>query len=229
MGRRRSRTIASERRAGANTGNLGSTGQRGQNPAVVPDQISSRLADAIALVVEHHGGDSRKQSPVPVLAHLFAVCAMVQQDGGDEDEAIAALLHDTLEDKPELLSAADIESRFGSRVLQIVRVSTDTPEDYVGGEKPPWRKRKEAYLDHVKRTDPSLLRVTVADKVDNLRALVADHARIGESLWSRFNAPKADQLWYYRSAAHAYRDAGFTGPLLAELERLVGLLGKAAT
>jgi (p)ppGpp synthase/HD superfamily hydrolase len=195
----------------------------------MPDLISPRLADAIQLIVELHGRDSRKQSPVPVLAHLFAVCALVQQDGGDEDEAIAALLHDSLEDKPELISATAIESRFGSRVLQIVRVSTDTPEDYAGGEKPPWRKRKEDYLAHVRRTDPALLRVTVADKVDNVRALLADHARLGESLWSRFNAPKADQLWYYRSAAQAYRDAGFRGPLLIELERLLELLPRLLT
>jgi (p)ppGpp synthase/HD superfamily hydrolase len=163
-----------------------------------------------------------------MLAHLFAVCGLVQHDGGDEDEAIAALLHDSLEDKPELISAAAIESRFGSRVLQIVRVSTDTPEGYAGGEKPPWRRRKEDYLAHVRRTDPALLRVTVADKVDNLRAVLADHVRLGEALWSRFNAPKADQLWYYRTAAQAYRAAGFSGPLLTELERLVDLLQEAA-
>jgi (p)ppGpp synthase/HD superfamily hydrolase len=191
------------------------------------DLISTRLADAIQLVGQLHGRDSRKQSPVPVLAHLLAVCAMVQQDGGDEDEAISALLHDTLEDKPDKLSPATIEERFGSRVLQIVRISTDTPEGYAGGEKPPWKERKEAYLAHVRRTDASLLRVTVADKIDNLRALLADHARVGESLWIRFNAPKAEQLWYYRSAAEAYRDVGFTGPLLTELERLVDLFEKA--
>lgn len=175
-------------------------------------------------VVQLFGRDARKQSPVPVVAHLLGVCALVQHDGGDEDEAIAALLHDVLEDKPEELPAPAIEKRFGSRVLQIVRVSTDTPEDYVAGEKPPWKARKEAYLAHVRRADPSLLRVTVADKVDNLRALLADHARVGESLWSRFNAPKTDQLWYYRAAAQAYREVGFTGPLLTELDRLVKLL-----
>jgi (p)ppGpp synthase/HD superfamily hydrolase len=191
------------------------------------DFISARLATAIELAVRVHGRDARKQSPVPVLAHLLSVCALVQQDGGDEDEAIAALLHDTLEDKPELVKAANIEEQFGRRVLQIVRVSTDTPEDYAGGEKPPWRQRKEAYLSHVRRTDPTLLRVTVADKVDNLRALLADYARIGESLWSRFNAPKADQLWYYRAAAQVYREAGFSGLLLTELERQVDLLAKA--
>jgi (p)ppGpp synthase/HD superfamily hydrolase len=188
------------------------------------DLISSRLAEAIDLAVQLHGRDSRKQSPVPMVAHLLGVCALVQQDGGDEDEAIAALLHDSLEDKPELISAAAIEERFGRRVLQIVRVSTDTPEGYAGGRKPPWKERKDAYLAHVRQTDPSLLRVTVADKVDNVRSLLADHARMGDALWSRFNAPKADQLWYYRSAALAYREAGFRGPLLNELDRLVGML-----
>lgn len=97
----------------------------------MPDLISSRLAGAIELVVQLFGRDARKQSPVPVLAHLLAVCALVQHDGGDEDEAIAALLHDVLEDKPDLFPAAALEKQFGSRVLQIVRVSTDTPKDYV--------------------------------------------------------------------------------------------------
>ena len=194
----------------------------------MPDLISPRLADAIGLVVQLHGRDARKQSPVPVLAHLLAVCALVQHDGGDEDEAIAALLHDALEDKPDQITPATIEGRFGSRVLQIVRISTDTPADYAGGEKPPWRRRKENYLAHVRETDPALLRVTVADKVDNLRTVLSDHARFGESLWSRFNAPKSDQVWYYSTAAQAYHDAGFTGPLLDELHRLVALLKRAA-
>jgi GTP pyrophosphokinase len=194
----------------------------------VSDLISPRLEEAIQLVVQIHGRDARKQSAVPVLAHLLGVCALVQHHGGDEDEAIAALLHDALEDKPDLLSAESIESRFGSRVLQLVRVSTDTPPDYAGAEKPPWRTRKEAYLEHVRCTDPALLRVTVADKVDNLRAMLADHARVGEALWTRFNASKADQVWYYSTAAQAYREVGFTGPLLAELEQLVELLRKAA-
>ena len=175
-------------------------------------------------MVQIHGRDSRKQSPVPVIAHLLGVCALVQHDGGDEDEAIAALLHDVLEDKPDLLSAMAIEERFGNRVLQLVLISTDTPADYAGGDKPPWKLRKDAYLAHVRQIDATLLRVTVADKIDNLRALLADHARHGEALWGRFNAPKEDQLWYYRSVAEAYREAGFSGPLLAELERLVELL-----
>jgi (p)ppGpp synthase/HD superfamily hydrolase len=185
------------------------------------DAISPRLRDALCLADSLHGHDTRKQSPVPMLAHLLGVCALVQHDGGDEDEAIAALLHDALEDKPEQITITKIEERFGPKVASIVVIATDTPPDFGGGRKPPWRQRKEQYLDTIRRTDPSLLRVTIADKVDNLRAILADYRRLGEPFWSRFSAPKHDQLWYYRTALEAYRTAGFTGSLLNELERLV--------
>jgi (p)ppGpp synthase/HD superfamily hydrolase len=185
------------------------------------DELTDRLAEAVALVARLHGRDARKGTRIPTLAHLFGVCALVQQDGGSEDEAFAALLHDALEDHPERISAAELESRFGARVRRIVELSSDTPAGFDGGPKPPWRERKDSYLDHARRADPADLRVTVADKVDNLRAIAGDLTRVGGALWSRFNAPRADQLWYYRSALEAYRAAGFAGPLLVEMERLV--------
>ena len=185
------------------------------------DTISPRLKEALGLAVELHGSDTRKQSPVPLLAHLLGVCALVQHDGGDEDEAIAALLHDALEDKPELITMTAIETRFGPKVAAIVAVATDTPPDFRGGLKAPWRQRKEAYLATIRKADPSLLRVTIADKVDNLRAILADYRRLGEPFWLRFSAPRRDQLWYYHTALEAYRTSGFAGPLLSELERLV--------
>jgi GTP pyrophosphokinase len=192
------------------------------------DVVSPRLFDALQLAMRIHGRDARKSSRVPVLAHLLSVCALVQHDGGNEDEAIAALLHDSLEDKPTCVSADDIARQFGSRVLDLVRIATDTPRGYIGGKKPPWKTRKEAYLAHICVTEPTDLRVTVADKIDNLRAILADHARLGDCLWERFNAPKELQVWYYRSAAEAYRQVGFSGPLLAELDRLVLALEVAA-
>lgn len=188
------------------------------------DHLSDRMADAIAYAVQLHGRDSRKGTRTPVLAHLFAVCALVLRDGGDEDEAIAALLHDALEDKPESTSAREIEERFGARVRRIVEMSTDTGADYRGGPKAPWRERKERYLAHVREAPPEDLRVTVADKVDNVRAILDDHRQAGDALWGRFNAGKEDQLWYYESAARAYRAAGFGGPMLEELEALVSRL-----
>ena len=186
--------------------------------------LTSRLYEAVRLTVDLFGRDARKSSLVPALSHLFSVCALVQLDGGDEDEAIAALLHDTLEDKPQLITRKQIQKRFGARVLEIIEVSTDTPQDYQGGPKPPWRDRKQAYLDHARKTDPTLLRVTVADKVDNLRAILADHQRIGVELWQRFNAGQTDQVWYYQEAVKAYEQAGFQSPLLTELTRMVAEL-----
>ncbi|HEX5387459.1 MAG TPA: HD domain-containing protein [Gemmatimonadales bacterium] len=194
----------------------------------MPDTISPRLQEALDWAIELHGRDARKQSPVPVLAHLLAVCALVQLDGGAEEEAIAGLLHDALEDEPEIATAEEIERRFGSRVRQIVQISSDTPEEYRGGRKAPWKERKAKYLEHVRHSSPDLLRVTVADKVDNVRALLADLTRLGDALWTRFNAPKPEQLWYYRGALDAYKSAGFKGPLLAELERLVIELERTA-
>ena len=187
--------------------------------------LSPRMYEALELAFKLHGHDTRKSSDVPYIAHLLHVCAMVLQDGGDEDEAVAALLHDALEDKPEKINQAKLRKRFGERVLQIILVATDTPTNYKGGPKPPWHERKERYIEHIRRTtDPNMLRVTVADKLDNVRAMLADYRRIGEELWERFNAGKEDQLWYYHSAVDAYREVGFSGPLLDELEGLVMLL-----
>ena len=192
------------------------------------DLLSPRLQEALDYAIRLHGREARKQTQVPVLAHLLSVCALVQQDGGDEDEAVAALLHDSLEDKPGETSPTVLSQRFGTRVLALIQLGSDTPPEYAGGPKPPWRARKERYLEHVRHAPPSTLRVTVADKVDNVRAILADYHRVGEALWSRFNAGKADQLWYYQSALAAYKEAGVRGRLLDELEQLVGQLTRAA-
>lgn len=195
-----------------------------------PDPVlTDRLAAAIRVATDLHGRDARKGTNIPVLTHLFAVCLLVQRDGGSEDEAIAALLHDALEDHPEQLSADALESQFGARVRQLVELSSDTPPGFAGGVKPPWRDRKERYLAHARAADPADLRVTIADKIDNLRAILADYAVLGESLWTRFNAGRNEQLWYYRAALRAYRDAGYRGGLLDELERLVAALPPEAT
>lgn len=188
------------------------------------EEISPRLYQALVLTFQLHGRAARKQSAVPYLAHLLSVCALVQQDGGDEDEAIAALLHDALEDKPQEINRQEIHSLFGAKVLALIEIATDTPPDYQGGNKPPWRQRKENYLERIRHTPPAMLRVTIADKIDNARAILADYRQLGDRLWNRFNAGKSDQLWYYRSALAAFEAAGASGPLLDELSRLVDLL-----
>lgn len=187
-------------------------------------KLTPRLHEALEIAYELFGQEARKQSQVPYLAHLLSVCAMVQMDGGNEDEAIAALLHDVLEDKADQIRPEEIKQQFGEHVLEIIRISSDTPRDYAGGKKPPWKKRKKAYLEHIYQTDASLLRVTIADKVDNARAILADHHRVGEEIWNRFNAGKKDQQWYFDGCLKAFDAAGFNGPLLEELRKLVNQL-----
>jgi (p)ppGpp synthase/HD superfamily hydrolase len=191
--------------------------------------LTSRFQDALDLAFRLHGHATRKASKVPVMAHLLGVCALVQQDGGSEDEAIAALLHDVLEDEPGHITRDDLRQRFGERVMAIIDAATDTPRDYRGGPKPPWRQRKEAYLAHARTADPALLRVTIADKVDNLRAMIRDYRRVGNALWWRFHAGRDEQLWYFRACMEAYRAAGCKGELMDELrcllEQLTSLTG----
>jgi (p)ppGpp synthase/HD superfamily hydrolase len=187
-------------------------------------RLSARMQDALDLAIRLHGKDSRKRSSVPMLAHLLGACALTLQDGGSEDEGIAALLHDALEDKGDQVSAREIGERFGDPVRTIVELCTDTPAGYTSGPKPTWKERKLDYLGRVRRADPSLLRVTVADKVDNLRAIVADYRRVGEGLWERFSAGKGEQLWYFDQALEAYRASCVAGPLIDEMEWLVGEL-----
>lgn len=187
---------------------------------------SDRLDDAFALARRLHAGDVRKGTHVPYLAHLLGACALVLADGGDEDEAIAALLHDALEDHPEAISRADIGARFGARVRAIVEHCTDVPPGWTGGPKPPWRQRKEAFLARVRAAPADGLRVSLADKLDNARAVLADYRRLGAAVWARFNAGGDDQRWYYRSLVDAYRTAGVASPMLDELARIVDELDR---
>lgn len=180
-----------------------------------------RFHDALAFAVQLHGADIRKGTMIPYVAHLFSVCSLVQVDGGSEDEAIAALLHDALEDHPKEASREVIAQRFGHDVLAIVEACTDTPAGYEGGAKPPWRDRKTAYLEHVRTSGRKPTRVALADKLDNARSILMDHRQIGDQLWSRFNSGKEDQLWYYRSLVSAFREAGAAGFLIDELEDVV--------
>lgn len=142
------------------------------------NRLSERFYAALELAFKLHGQDSRKSSKVPVMAHLLAVCALVQMESDDEDVAIAALLHDSLEDKPAEISRAEIREKFGEHVIQSIEISSDTPPDFAGAEKPDWDMRKTAYIAHIRNSDPALLDVSVANKVDNARAILADHRRI---------------------------------------------------
>jgi (p)ppGpp synthase/HD superfamily hydrolase len=150
----------------------------------------------------------------------MSVAALVLEDGGDEDEAIAALLHDALEDCADVVSASDLEEQFGPRVRDLVIACTDTPPDYAGGRKPDWTTRKTAYIASIAHGDVPM-RVSLADKVHNARSILRDHRTSGEAVWERFSATRAQTLWYYNALIDAYRSAGASGFLLDELERTI--------
>jgi (p)ppGpp synthase/HD superfamily hydrolase len=196
--------------------------------------LTDRFQDALLFAAQVHARDRRKGTIIPYIAHLLGVCALILTDGGSEDEAIAGLLHDTLEDHPQDVQPEALERRFGPRVRSLVEGCTDTPPGFTGGPKPPWHERKEAYLAHLHQASPEALRVSLADKLDNVRAILADYRQIGEEIWSRFSAPRGKQLWYYHALVDAFRRAHPPGRLLepfaecvAELERRAG--GRAAS
>jgi hypothetical protein len=179
----------------------------------------SRLADALATAERLHGAQKRKGTEIPYVSHLLAVAGLVIEGGGDEDAAVAALLHDAVEDAGGPPTLAAIRERYGDRVAEIVSACSDT--DVV--PKPPWRARKQAYIDHLRGDDlpDGALPVSLADKLHNARAIVADLRTHRNALWTRFNErDPAAHLWYYRWLADVFA-ARCPGPAATELSRAV--------
>jgi (p)ppGpp synthase/HD superfamily hydrolase len=180
--------------------------------------LTDRFDDALVFARQRHNTQIRKGSGSPYVSHLLGVASLVLEAGGDEDQAIAGLLHDTLEDFEYTgVTYDELVSRFGERVARIVRDCSDA-EPGMGEDKPPWRLRKEAYITALSEHGDDSLLVSNADKLHNARSIVADYVRMGPSLWKRFN-PDADQLWYYSSLVAVFHRRGT--PLAGELERTV--------
>ncbi|MFZ6029658.1 MAG: HD domain-containing protein [Chloroflexota bacterium] len=186
--------------------------------------LSSRFEEALTYAFQLHQGQARKGSGVPYVSHLLAVTALVLEYGGDEDQAIAALLHDAVEDQGGLPVLAQIRDRFGECVADIVAACSDSFET----PKPPWRARKERYLAHLPEKLPAARLVSLADKVHNARTILADYGRIGEEIWGHFKGGKDGTLWYYQALVDAFRTGG-DEPLIDELARLVGALEDIAS
>jgi (p)ppGpp synthase/HD superfamily hydrolase len=187
-------------------------------------RLTARFDEALAYAAEVHRDHVRKDTAIPYIAHLLAVTALVLEDGGDEDQAIAALLHDAPEDRGGRARLADIAVRFGPGVAAIVEACTDT---FVH-PKPPYVERKREHLRRLRRQGtPGALRVTAADKLHNARAILADHRALGDALFARFTAGKAGTLWYYGCAARLLGDR-LPGALASELARVVADLRAAA-
>ncbi len=179
-------------------------------------EFSERFEQALTWALGLHGEQKRKLTGVPYVGHLLRVCGTVMEYAGDEDEVIAALLHDALEDQNRPGLSDELVERFGSGVLHIIKQCSDREE----APPPPWRKRKEAFLERLKMADASVRLVTAADKLDNVRNLITSYRVWGELIWDHFRGGKEGTLWYYREVARVLRHAS-EHPLLLELERAV--------
>ncbi len=171
---------------------------------------------ALIYATRIHGGQLRKKTRIPYIGHLLGVTAIALEYGANETEAIAALLHDAVEDCGGAKRLRDIERKFGKKVARIVEGCTDTDQM----PKPPWRERKEAYIAHLKKASASTRLVSAADKLHNGRAILHNLRDEGDKLWSRFSGGKEGTLWYYRSLVSAFLEYGRT-ELVEELDRVV--------
>ncbi|ANV87717.1 HD domain-containing protein [Picosynechococcus sp. PCC 7117] len=181
-------------------------------------KLSDRFSEALVFAEKLHRQQVRKGSGVPYVAHLLGVASLVLEAGGDEDEAIAALLHDAIEDQGGWETRALICEKFGERVATIVEGCSDS---FDGEKKKPWRERKEAYLQHLQTASASMHLVAMADKLYNAQSILRDYQRIGEALWPRFKGEKEGTLWYYNSLLKIF---DLSHPLAQELHRTMETL-----
>lgn len=178
--------------------------------------LSERFNDAFRYAHDLHATQTRKGTSSPYIGHLMGVASIVLDDGGNEDEAIGALLHDAAEDAGGRPRLEDIRTRFGDAVARIVEDCTDSWET----PKRPWVERKHAYTAHARKLPPSSLRVAAADKVHNAYAILRDLRNEGEQVFDRFNATADDVMAYYEGLVRSFREAG-GGRLVDELDRIV--------
>jgi len=178
--------------------------------------LTSRLDDAFRYAHHLHRGQTRKGTAIPYIAHLMSVAALVIEHGGDEDQTIAALLHDGPEDHGGRATLAEIERRFGAGVATIVSDCTDAWTE----PKPEWRARKEAYLAKLPGHPKRSLLVSLADKTHNAEAILYDYRALGDALWPRFKGGADGTRWYYRELADFFARA-MPGGLSDRLSRAV--------
>ncbi len=186
--------------------------------------FTQRFDNAFLLAHQLHADQTRKGTGIPYISHLLAVTALVIENGGTEDEAIGALLHDAIEDAGGHEVRTVLQTRFGENVLEIVEGLTDTDQT----PKPPWRARKEAYLAHLSEASSSVLLVSLADKIHNARSILWDLRQEGNTIWLRFNGGREGSLWYYRTLVNAFRARGQFPAMVEELARVVTEIEQAA-
>ncbi len=187
--------------------------------------FTAQFEEALTFATRLHATQTRKGSDIPYIAHLLGVASIALDHGANEEEAIAALLHDAVEDQGGEKTLNRIRRRFGSTVADIVWGCSDT--DKV--PKPPWRKRKEAYIAHVACASPSIQLVSASDKLHNARAILSDYRCVGDKLWVRFTGGKEGTLWYYRALVEAFQRSGMNRQLVADLDLTVADIERLAS
>ena len=186
--------------------------------------LSPRFEQALHYACLIHSGQLRKGTSVPYLAHLLSVAGLALEYGADEDEAIAALLHDAVEDAGGKARAADLRARFGDRVAEIVAGCTDTDTT----PKPPWQARKAAYIAGLSTVSESARLVSCCDKLHNARSIVSDLRIHRDRVWQKFAGGKEGSLWYYTTLCGEYRRLNVHPPLVEELERTLAVMQQLA-
>ena len=181
--------------------------------------LSDRFSEALVYATQLHNNQVRKGSNIPYISHLLSVTALVLEDGGSEDEAIAALLHDAIEDRGGNKTRQEIKVKFGDKIAEIVEGCTES--DII--PKPPWKERKLATINKLRYASPEVRRVTLADKVHNARSILSDWYRIGDEIWERFKTGKTGTLWYFKSIAEVDKELG-SSYLGEELVRVIAQL-----
>jgi (p)ppGpp synthase/HD superfamily hydrolase len=192
------------------------------NPTVLTEKFDRAMLYAIHV----HGGQVRKGTTTPYIAHLLAVAATILEYGGSEDLAIAGLLHDAVEDQGGRARLADIRNRFGNRVADIVRCCSDSFINTAAGQsKESKRIRNVRYLEHLLTVDEGTLLVSLCDKVHNARSILRDlrNPEVGSDVWKRFSNPREDTLQNYRALADTFCKLR-PGPLASELSEIVQIL-----
>lgn len=188
-------------------------------------KLGDEFAEAMSYAAKLHATQTRKGGGIPYFGHLMSVSALVIEAGGSQTQAIAGLLHDAVEDQGGKPTLDEIESRFGSAVAKIVSECSDTDEV----PKPPWHDRKERYIAHLRGASSDAVLVSLADKVDNARAILRDLRLHGDRLWQRFNVKNPQQhLWYYRSLLEVFEeriDSWLVDELRYTVEQITALAG----
>lgn len=178
--------------------------------------LTQKFEQALIYTTRLHAQQVRKATGVPYISHLLSVTALVLEAGGNEEEAIAALLHDAVEDQGGEATRTEIYHHFGERIVAIVDDCTEFRTEI----KPPWQERKLHYIEQLRVGSPAARRVALADKLHNMRSLLFDYRQQGEAIWSAFSTGKEGMLWFYHSLLTMYREVA-PSPMVEELARVV--------